>query len=122
MAIATESEQRHIKERSVRIEFRGAISLLQCEFVAASRVFRGPVGRYRMNVLWRHRRFGEHRFAGHPKIAFRMVVGDEALVAPVPRHLLPRETVPEFLRGQQSIKCLRRRSTRERNTERTMRR
>src|SRR6516165_989322 len=122
MAIGTQTEQRHIEEGPVWIERRRTIGPLQCEFVAASRVFRDPVGRYWMNVLWRHRRFGEHRFAGHPKIAFRVVVGDEALVAPVPRHLLPRETVPEFLRGQQSIKCLRRRSTRERNTERTMRR
>src|SRR5215471_6065998 len=64
-----------------------------------SSVIRDPVGRYWMNVLWRHRRFGEHRFAGHPKIAFRVVIGDEALVAPVPRHLLPRETVPEFVRS-----------------------
>src|SRR5262252_11239197 len=99
MAVATQSEQRHIKERSVRIEFRGAISLLQCEFVAASCVFRGPVGRYRMNVLWRHRRLSEHRFAGHPEIAFRVVVGDEALVSPVPRHPLPRETASEFVRS-----------------------
>src|SRR6516165_8558314 len=99
MAIATESEQRHIKEWSVRIEFCGAVRLLQCEFIAARCVFRGPVGWYRMNVLWRHRRLSEHRFAGHPEIAFRVVVGDEALVSPVPRHPLPRETVSEFVRG-----------------------
>jgi hypothetical protein len=77
-------------------------------------------GRCGMNILWRHRRFGEHRFAGHPKIAFGMIVRDETLVSPIPRHPLPRETIPEFVRRQKSIKRLWRRSARERDSERTL--
>src|SRR6202140_1248859 len=100
MAIGTQAEQRHIEERPVRIEGRRTIGLLQCAFVAASRAFGGAVGRYGMNVLSRHRRFGEHRFAGHPKIAFGMIVWDETLVSPIPRHPLPRETILEFVRSQ----------------------
>src|SRR5580698_6663848 len=117
MAIGTQAEQRHVEERPVRIEGCRTVDLLQCPFVATSRVFGGTVGRYGMNVLSRHRRFGEHRFAGHPVIAFGMIVWDETLVAPIPRHPLPRETIPEFVRSQNSIKCLWRRSARERDSE-----
>src|ERR1700680_1544652 len=120
MAIGTQAEQRHIEERPARIEGRRAVGLLQCPFVAASRVFGGTVGRYGMNIFWRHRRFGEHHFAGHPKIAFGMIVRDKTLVSPIPRHPLPRETIPEFVRSQKSIKCLWRRSARERDSERTL--
>src|SRR5580692_9799129 len=114
MAIGTQAEQRHMEERPVRIEDRRTVGLLQYPFVAASRVFGGTVGRYGMNVLSRHRGFGEHRLAGHPKIAFGIIVRDETLVSPIPRHPLPRETRLEFVRRQKSIKCLRRGLTRER--------
>src|SRR3984957_7819890 len=120
MAVGTQAEERHIEERPVRIKGCRAVGLLQCPFVAASRVFGGSVGRNGMNVLSWHGRFGEHRFAGHPKIAFGMIVRDETLVSPIPRHPLPRETISEFVRSQKSIKRLWRRSARKRDSERTL--
>ena len=46
MAIRTQAEQRHIEERPARIENCRTIGLLQCLFVAASRVFGDTGGRY----------------------------------------------------------------------------
>src|SRR6202040_3169712 len=66
--------------------------------------------------------FGEHRFMGHAKVAVGVIVGDKAFVSPVPGHQPPRETASEFIRGEQSIKSLRRRSARERHTKSTLRR
>ena len=51
------------------------------------------ISRHGVDVLRRHGHLGQHRLARHPVVALGMVVGDEALVAPVPGYALPRETV-----------------------------
>ena len=86
LLVQAEPEQRDIEKRAFRVERCGAVGVPQRSLVPARRVLGRAVGRDRMNVLRRHRSFGEHGFARHPIIAVGMIVRDEALIAPVPGH------------------------------------
>src|SRR4029077_16032588 len=97
MPVGTKAEQGDVEKRALRIKRCGAVGFLQCPLVASRCVVGRAICWYGMNVLRWHRSLGEHRFTGHPKVAFGMIVGDKAFVSPVPGHQLPRETVPEFV-------------------------
>src|SRR6516162_9855249 len=53
--ITAEAEQRDIEQRTLRIEHRRAISLLQYSLVAPRGILGRAIGRNRMNILRRHR-------------------------------------------------------------------
>src|ERR1700735_3068646 len=115
MSVGTKPQQWDIEKWAMRVKGCGAVGVLQYPLVAARGVVRSAVGRDRMNVLRRHRSFGEHGFAGHSIITVGMIVRDEALIAPVPGNARPRETGSKFIGREQRIQHLRRRAARERN-------
>src|SRR5690242_3935777 len=86
-------------------ERRCAIKVLELLLIGA----RGLVGckalsRDGMDIFGRNRGRGEHCLAHHAVIALRIVVGNEAFVAPEPMCALPREHPAIRLTGQQLIK------------------
>src|SRR4030095_14873178 len=96
--------------------------MLQSLLIQLGGLFGASVDWNCVNVFWRHRCLVEHRFTDHPIIAVRTVVGNESLVAKVPRDTLQGETSPELIRGEKLVKGLGSRSARERNPKSVLRR
>jgi len=56
-----------------------------------------------MNILRRHRNFGEQCFVRHPIIAVNVVGRDGAFVAPEKMHARPIDLRRKFRRGKQGV-------------------
>ncbi len=117
MAVGPDPEQGDVEQRLLRIEHRRAVSRLQGPLVAQGGLVGSAIGRHGVNVFPRYRRLGEHRLAGHPVVALRMIVGNEALVAPIPGYAPPREATAELIGGQQPVERLGGRAAGERDPE-----
>src|SRR5437870_13518153 len=60
-----------------------------------------------MDTLWRDGHLREHGLAAHPVIALRMIMGNEALIAPIPRNTRPGKTSAEIIGSKERVEGLR---------------
>ncbi len=71
-----------------------------------------------MHLLRIHGRLRKHRFRGHPKIALRIIGRHVPFIPKKQLHLAPRHhRLQQWVVRQQLVKCFRRGTARERDTE-----
>ena len=90
MAVFAETEQSEVEQRSVSVQRVGAVKAFEHGLVVGC----AGRGRYslccdRMNVVRGDWRVPQQRLPRHVEIAARIIVGNDALVAPEPMRAIP---------------------------------
>src|SRR5258705_10598270 len=97
MAVGAEAEKSNVEQRPRWIQDGCTIGCLQSPLIAQGALLGGAVGRHGMDVLWRDGHLAQHGLAGHSVIALRMIMRNEALIAPIPRNPRPGKTSAEIV-------------------------
>src|SRR5215470_9613020 len=103
VAIGAEAKQSDVEQRPRSIQDRCTIGCLQTTLIVQGGVLWRAIDRHGMDILCRDRCLGEHGLAGHPVIALRVIIGNEALVAPIPGDPRPWETSAEIIGSKERV-------------------